>query len=655
MILSVALPIPVAKAFSYSVPDAWTSFVQPYLRVKVPFRNKILTGFVLGIEEGEKSGTREIVEVVDLFPLIDAPLLDLAEWVSRYYIVPIGIVLKNAIPPNPQVEKYLSITALGDDLSGLEGAVFKKACATLGRAALFGYCRDGLLELRDTFSGSSFSPITDPCVSAELPGRTLLVGNIETRLAFYEQSIADRFAAGENVLMLVPDYHTIGQYFYHRFSQRFPGNVFWYGSAVKPGRRMEAYFKARTRGGLLILGTKGCLFLPVHRNGLIIVDRPEEDDYRGEEGFFRFDTVVVATQRGTVGRIPVVLGSVSPPLDIFKHGAEGDFAILKKGSLKKPVYKEILLDRAISSSGTLPEDLAGIVTNAMAMGEKIAIYIPRKDYSSYLRCFDCKNLLVCPVCGGPLAYRRHGNALTCPACGKTFPYREQCPDCGSRLIHFSHVGVEYLEDRLGHLFPDIPILKITGETVDREAKRMNELSGESAAIVLGTRTLSKLYAFRPRRLVMIEWEGLLRIGGYRAAEKMFHTLSNLIDALEPEEVFVCMAKRKKVNLDDFLDFDTFYRNELEKRKLALFPPYVRIFLVEVERENEANGNRLVEKIRGVVKSHGLSGYITGPLVQKRKRYRWRMILKGDSDLFYEPLVAISGLPGVRVEADPINI
>ncbi|OPY72691.1 MAG: Primosomal protein N' [Syntrophorhabdus sp. PtaU1.Bin050] len=654
MIVSVALPIPVAKAFSYSVPDSWIPFVQPYLRVKVSFRNKILTGFVLEIEEGEKSGLKEIVEVVDLFPPIDSRLVDLARWVSRYYVVPIGLVLKNAIPPNPQVERYLSITTHGDNFTDLEGATFKKACTMLGRAAVFAYCRDGLFELHDTFSGSSFSRIADPCVPAELAKQTLLVGDIETRYAFYEESIADRLAAGENVLMLVPDYHTIGQYFYHRFSERFPGNVFWYGSAVKPGRRMEAYFKARTGSGSLILGSKGCLFLPVQRNGLIIVDRPEEDDYRGEEGF-RFDTVVVATQRSTIGRIPVVLGSVSPPLDIFKRGIEGDLAILKRGSLKKPVYNEILLDRAVSSSGTLPEELTRIVTSAMAMHEKIAIYTPRKDYSSYLRCFDCKNLFACPVCGGPLAYRRHSNMLACPACGKTLPYKERCPDCGSRLIHFSHVGVEYLEDRLAHLFPEVPILQITGETVDREAKRMNELSGESAAIVLGTRTLSKLYAFRPRRLVMVEWEGLLRIGGYRAAEKMFHTLSNLIDALDPKEVFVCMAKRKKVKLDDFLDFDTFYRNELEKRKLALFPPYVRIFLVEVERENEANGNRLVDRVRGVVKSYGLSGYITGPLVQKRKRYRWRMILKGDSDLFYEPLLAISGLPGVRIEADPISI
>ncbi|OPY65698.1 MAG: Primosomal protein N' [Syntrophorhabdus sp. PtaU1.Bin002] len=655
MILNVALPIPVAKAFSYSVPDPWAPFVQPFLRVKVPFRNRIMTGFILGIEEGNKPGLKEIVEVVDLFPLIDARLVDLAKWVSHYYVAPIGLVLKNAVLPSLQVEKHLIIATNTDSLADLNGINFKKACAMLGRRVVFSYFRDGLLELHDAFSGSSFSPIADPPpVPRELSEQTLLVGNIETRLAFYEESIADRLAAGENVLMLVPDYHTIGQYFLRRFSEKFPGKVLWYGSAVKPGRRMEAYFKARNGGGSLVLGSKGCLFLPVHRMGLTIVDRPEEDDYRGEEGF-RFDAVVIATKRGEIEHVPVVLGSISPPMDVFKRGAEGSLVVLRRGSLKRPAFNEILMDKAISSSGTLPEELVGIVTNAVAKNEKIAIYTPRKDYSSYLRCFDCKNLLVCPVCGGPLVYRRHSNVLACPACGKAFPYKERCPVCGSRLINFSHVGVEYLEDKLAQLFPDIPILKITGETVDREVKRMNALSDESAAIVIGTQTLSKLYAFRPHTLAMIEWEGLLRIGGYRAAERMFHILSNLVDALDPEDVFVCMAKKRKVNLTDFLDFDSFYRNELEKRRLVLFPPYIRIFLVEVERENEADGSKLVEKIENVVKNHGLSDHITGPLVQKRKKYRWRMILKGDSDLFYQSLSVISGLPGVRIEADPISI
>jgi len=42
-------------------------------------------------------------------------------------------------------------------------------------------------------------------------------------------------------------------------------------------------------------------------------------------------------------------------------------------------------------------------------------------------------------------------------------------------------------------------------------------------------------------------------------------------------------------------------------------------------------------------------------MQRRKKYRWRMILKGNEDQLYDFLTTVSDYPGVRVEADPVNI
>jgi primosomal protein N' len=154
---------------------------------------------------------------------------------------------------------------------------------------------------------------------------------------------------------------------------------------------------------------------------------------------------------------------------------------------------------------------------------------------------------------------------------------------------------------------------------------------------------------------MIEWEGLLRVGGYRAGEKMFHVLSNLMDVLEPDELYAVMTRKKRVDIKEFLDLKAFCVAELEKRKSAQFPPFVRIFLLEVEREDEAAGMRLVAKIKLTADKYRISQHITGPLMQKRKKYRWRMILKGNEEQLFESLSALSDLAGVRVEADPVNI
>ena len=76
---------------------------------------------------------------------------------------------------------------------------------------------------------------------------------------------------------------------------------------------------------------------------------------------------------------------------------------------------------------------------------------------------------------------------------------------------------------------------------------------------------------------------------------------------------------------------------------------------ELEKENEVVGLRLVEKIKAAASEQGIIQHITGPLVQKRKKYRWRMIIRGNEEQLHDFLATVSIFPGVRVEADPVNI
>ena len=99
----------------------------------------------------------------------------------------------------------------------------------------------------------------------------------------------------------------------------------------------------------------------------------------------------------------------------------------------------------------------------------------------------------------------------------------------------------------------------------------------------------------------------------------------------------------------------FCNSELEKRKNANFPPFLRIFLLEVEKEKELIGMKLIEKIKAAAHKYGITQHITGPLMQRRKKYRWRLILKGNENQLHDFLTTISDYPGVRVEADPVNI
>jgi primosomal protein N' (replication factor Y) (superfamily II helicase) len=654
MIIHVALPIPVRKTFSYVVPDTWAPLIKHLLRVKVPFKNRDTIGFIVGIEEGYAEGLKEIHEIIDPFPLLSEKTLQLVEWASHYYIAPKGLVLGYALSPGLSIEQYIKIQALSKiESESLDNLTLRKACKAVGRDVVYEQYNKGLLRLYDTFTNEDFLP----CNHKELNSggeKTLFIGSIQDRLQYYVELITQHVDKGENVLMFVPNHQTVGQFCFDKLSEVFPGKVVRYGVSVTPKRRMETYFRARNEGGLIILGSRSCLFLSVFQNGLIIIERPEEDEYRNEEGF-RFNAVNLAIARADIEHIPVVLGSVAPPLEVYKRAIDGKFHIIEKTYPKKKQCTEIITEKGISALGVLPKELTTLLSGAIENKEKVAIYTPRKDYSSHIKCLDCKSLFLCPACGGSLSYQKHRDLLSCASCRKTFPYEARCRQCGSRLIQFSHVGVEYLERSLQEVFPGVTIISVTGDSLNENKAAFAKLGHGEPAIIVGTQALNKPYGLRVHKLVMIEWEELMRIGGYRAEEKMLHVLSNLMDVLEPDEIYPVMARKKRVDLEGFFDVKTFCNTELEKRKNAQFPPFVRIFLFEVEKEKELVGMRLVDKIKTAADKHGIMQHITGPLMQRRKKYRWRMILKGNEDQLYDFLGTVSDYPGVRVEADPVNI
>ncbi len=118
--IEVALPLPVRKTFTYEVPADLRAEVSPGKRVLVPFGRRILTGFVLGPAQTLPSHTailplRQVLDGEISFP---EKSLEFLLWVSRYYLQPIGEVMKTALPAGVQVrsQETFVLTAPGEEV-----------------------------------------------------------------------------------------------------------------------------------------------------------------------------------------------------------------------------------------------------------------------------------------------------------------------------------------------------------------------------------------------------------------------------------------------------------------------------------------------------------------------------------------------------------
>ena len=109
----VALPVPLEMTFTYRV-NGQTPVVGG--RVLVPFRTSRLPGVVTALHDQPPGVEAKTVHsVLDAEPLIDPPLMQLAEWISNYYIAPIGEVLRAMLPLQAEVKRdwRYSITEAG--------------------------------------------------------------------------------------------------------------------------------------------------------------------------------------------------------------------------------------------------------------------------------------------------------------------------------------------------------------------------------------------------------------------------------------------------------------------------------------------------------------------------------------------------------------
>jgi primosomal protein N' (replication factor Y) len=98
--VSVALPLPLRRAFTYAVPDS-LPMPAPGVRVRVPLSERVLTGVVLESPAPPASvpGTlRDVLDVLDDEPVCPAELLTTAARVADRFFASTGEVLKSALP-----------------------------------------------------------------------------------------------------------------------------------------------------------------------------------------------------------------------------------------------------------------------------------------------------------------------------------------------------------------------------------------------------------------------------------------------------------------------------------------------------------------------------------------------------------------------------
>jgi primosomal protein N' (replication factor Y) len=122
----VALPVPLDMVFTYAIPPAMEPVVGG--RVLVPFRQQRMSGIVVELHDRQPDvKTKQVIESLDLSPVLNEQLLKLGQWIADYYLAPVGEVFRTMLPLSAEFKRAIvyRITDQGQmalHLAGMSGS-----------------------------------------------------------------------------------------------------------------------------------------------------------------------------------------------------------------------------------------------------------------------------------------------------------------------------------------------------------------------------------------------------------------------------------------------------------------------------------------------------------------------------------------------------
>jgi primosomal protein N' (replication factor Y) len=530
VLAEVALPLPLFTTFSYQIDQDFANAIVPGARVVVPFRNRKEIGVCVGFTE-PADPTRQykaILDVPDAEPAVDAAMLELCRWIASYYVVPLGVALRCALPalltgadtPTPS-QKTRRVATIATELPSLlrrdrvfarapqQRALFELLESLGGRSpvehlierlsfspsVLKGLVARGLVTVddeivtRDPFALRAplatrrHAPTRDQqravdAVTAGAPGEVFLLhgitgsGKTLVYIEVLERVVRER---GQTAIVLVPEIALTPQTV-DRFRQVFGDSVAVLHSALSDGERYDAWLALRRGEKRIAVGARSAIFAPLRNVGAIIVDEEHEGSYKqGESPRYhaREVAIVRARQEGAV----VVLGSATPSLESWSNTEAGKYRRLslpeRVGGGQLPRVEVVDMRGPVHAAPNAPpdpfrlvvsEELETALSDRLRRSEQSILLLNRRGYASFVQCNQCGDVSTCPNCTISLTYHRMPERLVCHYCLHQEEPSPRCRRCNGDTLRRRGLGTQQVERLLAERFSSARVARMDVDT-----------------------------------------------------------------------------------------------------------------------------------------------------------------------------------------------
>ena len=388
------LPVPLQGLFTYAIPEGMS--VRVGVRVLVTFgRSKTYLGIVAKVHDVKPEGyqVKQIAQVMDGEPIVTERQLQLWQWISDYYLSPIGDVYKAALPSGlkaeegykPKTETYIRLTAQYCNVTALHIALNVLGRAPKQLEAFTAYLelshwdemedgvkpvevtREELLnashasaetlkqlekrqmletyevevgrlnhsgeyrpELIQLLSEAQQTAYNAILMSMMKHRVTLLHGVTSSgKTEIYIHLIKRALERKEQVLYLLPEIALTVQMM-QRLQRVFGNRLGIYHSKYSDAERVEIWQKQLSKNPYdVILGARSAVLLPFQQLGLVIVDEEHETSYKQQDPAPRYHARSAAIMLAQQQDAKVVLGTATPSMESYHNAQTGKYGLVE--------------------------------------------------------------------------------------------------------------------------------------------------------------------------------------------------------------------------------------------------------------------------------------------------------------------------------------
>lgn len=682
----------VDQTFFYHVPKLLENNIKIGVRVRIPFGNMILDGFVLGISDNssyDNSKIKDIINVIDEEPVLNKEMLLLGKYMSdnllaslsSCYQVMLPKALKAEVKSNikikydrylhriksiEEIDRYIDNCKYESQINLLcklkEGDILiTKMSSSINTIIKYGFasiiyeeCKrykyDGISNYKRVNLTDKQRLVSDTIISSFGKSDTFLLygvtgsGKTEVYMDVIEKAINN----GKSAIMLVPEIGLTPQ-IVGKFISRFGNVISVLHSKLSDSERYDEYRKITDGEAKIVIGTRSAIFVPFNNIGVIIIDEEHTSSYK-QDNNPRYSAINVAEWRSKYHNCPLVLGSATPSLESFAKAGNHVYKLLslteRAGGSVLPIVNIVDMKEEVKKGNFILSDmLKNKISEVLSKGEQAIILLNRRGYSSTISCKECGYVYKCPNCDITYTYHKSSNNLKCHYCGYSMVLPNKCSICGSDNLKDYGLGTEKLEETLNSLYK-ARIVRMDVDTTSRKGqhqKIIDDFGEHKYDILIGTQMIAKGLDFPLVTLVgVVSIDSSLTSPDYRASENTFQLLSQvsgragrsenkgevIVQTFNPDHYAITLAKNH-----DYIDF---YKEEMKVRKMLKYSPYYYMVLVSITSKDYELGFKEANKIGSYIRNNISSDSIVlGPTMANMFKvnniYHYQIIIKYRKD------------------------